>query len=531
LKKWMLILVAVVFVASGLITGCGCEKAGVTGKSAQLGRLKITVNDAHFHEEYSSEIGMKIWEGFIVELTLKNVGKESEYLLFELYSRFYIQDTEGRVYKNLKAYTGWEDRDDYRMLTPLTGLHHLELEPGETRDLILKFVDIPEDATGLKLFCKESAVEEGKRISIPLEVRVEESKPVSEPIDFESWAEAAIAWAESNLESDHWYELCLRFVANAFMQQGDPPAEVPEGTWTSAWDAVNGDEDFDLVLQDSDNWHNAPRGALIFFDQTDDNSDGHVGIYLGDGRIIHAYGVVKTNTISESEDLPRVGHYIGWAYPPERWRPVSEPTSVPDIVGEIQNGKTFTKPPTSPRTPEEIAAAFYFLINEEEYSEAKKLLNPDALLAEEEHFPLSAVREYFSVHPLQSIKVEKVEIIDKNFIDVYFKAWFKELSTSRLSMSSHAVYVYPKDGRRCVITDSELLALLKTPKRETSRFSRSHTVSHGEGWSLEKVEIISQEWVEKVAQVGLIVCCTDEEIPCELSLLNEGGKWKIDVYY
>ena len=66
------------------------------------------------------------------------------------------------------------------------------------------------------------------------------------PIGFNSWAEAAIDWAENHLGSDHWYELCLRFVANAFMQEGSPPREVPEGSWYSAWDAVDRDDELDL---------------------------------------------------------------------------------------------------------------------------------------------------------------------------------------------------------------------------------------------------------------------------------------------
>jgi cell wall-associated NlpC family hydrolase len=106
-------------------------------------------------------------------------------------------------------------------------------------------------------------------------------------------------------------------VANAFRQQG--PA--PEGKWTSAWDTVNGDENFDLVLHDTDEWvTSAPRGALIFFGQGLDE-DGHVGIYLGDGEIVHAFGnkgvcISYCAGINTLED-----NYIGWAYPPERWRP------------------------------------------------------------------------------------------------------------------------------------------------------------------------------------------------------------------
>ncbi len=174
--------------------------------------------------------------------------------------------------------------------------------------------------------------------------------PTSEPADFELWAEAAITWAQNNLGSRHWYELCLRFTANAFMQQGDPPAEIPEGTWTSALDAVNGDEDFDLILKESDSWRNTPRGALIFFGKTEENQFGHVGIYLGDGRIIHSYGKVRIDDVEQVGKLDQgrlIGSYLGWAYPPARWRPkgttsamvstpepTPPPTQEPSIVKE-----------------------------------------------------------------------------------------------------------------------------------------------------------------------------------------------------
>lgn len=146
------------------------------------------------------------------------------------------------------------------------------------------------------------------------------------PADFETWAETAIEWAQNNLGSDHWYELCLRFTANAFMQQGEPPSEIPEGIWTSALDAINGDEDYDLILKDPDSWNNAPRGALIFFSKTEENQFGHVGIYLGDGRIIHSYGKVRIDDVEQVGELDRgrlIGSYLGWTYPPERWRPKS----------------------------------------------------------------------------------------------------------------------------------------------------------------------------------------------------------------
>ena len=180
---------------------------------------------------------------------------------------------------------------------------------------------------GVLAGCTTQTGDEGQPTS-DVQVSVPASTPAQtravEPADFELWAEAAIAWAQNRLGSRHWYELCLRFAANAFMQKGGPPAEVPEGTWTSALDACNGDEDYDLVLQDYDSWANAPRGVLVFFGETNDNQFGHVGIHLGDGTIVHSYGKVRIDKIEQAEELGEgnlIGSYLGWAYPPERWRP------------------------------------------------------------------------------------------------------------------------------------------------------------------------------------------------------------------
>ena len=64
-------------------------------------------------------------------------------------------------------------------------------------------------------------------------------------------------------------------------------------------------------------------GAVIFFDGKGSNKDGHVGIYLGGGRILNAYGKVQEFTIDEAMAKFDVGQYIGWSYPPESWRPAS----------------------------------------------------------------------------------------------------------------------------------------------------------------------------------------------------------------
>lgn len=135
------------------------------------------------------------------------------------------------------------------------------------------------------------------------------------PRDFNSWAEGAITWANARLDRRDWNGRCLRFVADAFRQGGSTPAG-----WSSAWAAAEALRGQGLL--NSANWKNAPRGALIFFDgRTGGLQLGHVGIYLGDGRIIHAYGRVRIDAISSLIGMTGISSYVGWAFPPEKWRP------------------------------------------------------------------------------------------------------------------------------------------------------------------------------------------------------------------
>jgi cell wall-associated NlpC family hydrolase len=109
---------------------------------------------------------------------------------------------------------------------------------------------------------------------------------------------------------------------------------------TSAWKYQDGAtagghaddlfQELDRWNQEAGGWASAPIGSLVFFGRTEDNSHGHVGIYVGGGEIIHAWGRVKTNEIqgmldgaeAGTEGYEGIGPYVGWAYPPERWRPV-----------------------------------------------------------------------------------------------------------------------------------------------------------------------------------------------------------------
>lgn len=140
------------------------------------------------------------------------------------------------------------------------------------------------------------------------------------PNNFAQWTEDAINWGELHLNSYDWWDsanqqgYCLRFVSNAFMQKKVAGASG----FNTALEAANALYRFN---REPGGWQYAPKGVIIFFDKDGKNKDGHVGIYLGGGRILNAYGKVQEFTIDEAIAKPDIGQYIGWSYPPEAWRP------------------------------------------------------------------------------------------------------------------------------------------------------------------------------------------------------------------
>jgi cell wall-associated NlpC family hydrolase len=149
-----------------------------------------------------------------------------------------------------------------------------------------------------------------------------------QPTDFAMWSENAIKWGENHTGSEDWWDevnkqgYCLRFVANAFMQKYAEGQSV----WNSPVEAAAALYRFD---QEPGGWVNAPRGAIVIFDKEGKNNYGHVGIYLGAGRILHAHGTVQDTTVEDAMAYSDVGNYLGWSYPPEAWRQKTATTSQP----------------------------------------------------------------------------------------------------------------------------------------------------------------------------------------------------------
>lgn len=125
---------------------------------------------------------------------------------------------------------------------------------------------------------------------------------------------------KENHENYHpfWNFYCMRFVRSAYKA----PAEYAKAEDMYQVLSRNG-----AIGTDND----IPLGALVFWFWS---SYGHIGIYSGDGKVIHTgvNPITKKNGIRESlitevtEVLDGYNHYqnprtsyLGWANPPETW--------------------------------------------------------------------------------------------------------------------------------------------------------------------------------------------------------------------
>jgi cell wall-associated NlpC family hydrolase len=108
--------------------------------------------------------------------------------------------------------------------------------------------------------------------------------------------ESAINWALAQRGAHSWDFKCLRFVNDAYQYAGVAPRR-----WYSAIEAAR-------ALRASSHKGVPPRGAYVFYW----SPSGHVGISLGGGRIVHAFG---SQGVVVSGYLGIGMTYIGWAVP------------------------------------------------------------------------------------------------------------------------------------------------------------------------------------------------------------------------
>ena len=140
--------------------------------------------------------------------------------------------------------------------------------------------------------------------------------PSPPPDDFTTWADTSISWARHRTGRNDWNDLCMKFVVNAFMRKEGEAAGGNADDFARTLDRFN---------QQPGGWKSAPRGAVIFFEGQDSNAYGHAAIYLGGGQTIDAYGMVAEHAMDAFTGEPNVGRYLGWAYPPESWKPSVQP--------------------------------------------------------------------------------------------------------------------------------------------------------------------------------------------------------------
>ena len=138
---------------------------------------------------------------------------------------------------------------------------------------------------------------------------------------------AALAWAKSQLHSTQWAWRCERFVEEAYGARF---------VFDSAAQAARR-----LPLHRSA-VKAAPRGALVYFGPDAYNHGwGHVGLSLGDGRIVSALASVRVTDVAASRYWSRL--YVGWATAPDSW-PGLIPSPPSAAVAPASSDVRFTAP-------------------------------------------------------------------------------------------------------------------------------------------------------------------------------------------
>ncbi|MFT4035329.1 MAG: NlpC/P60 family protein [Patulibacter sp.] len=163
-------------------------------------------------------------------------------------------------------------------------------------------------------------------------------------------AARALQWALRQVGRTDYALWCLRFVANAYNadQAGYPTAQ-------SAADALD-------LHNRGGSPKSAPAGSLVFFHVAGASgaSYGHVGLSLGDGRMISAQDTVKIERI---RDVPLWRtNYLGWAWPPAAWPgfppTAPQPAATPLVTfSETPSGADAALPAATDPTPTPAAAA------------------------------------------------------------------------------------------------------------------------------------------------------------------------------
>jgi hypothetical protein len=127
---------------------------------------------------------------------------------------------------------------------------------------------------------------------------------------------AAVEWARSQRGLSRWAWRCERFVEEAFGTRGEFPTAAAAA---AAMPLTRGSV------------KKAPPGALVYFRADSVNRGyGHVGISLGDGRVISALSTVTVTDVPKSRYWREL--YQGWAEAPKTWPGRIPPPPGPTLV-------------------------------------------------------------------------------------------------------------------------------------------------------------------------------------------------------
>ncbi len=134
--------------------------------------------------------------------------------------------------------------------------------------------------------------------------------------DFSKQALAA-AWATRNMSAQDWNNWCLKFVANAYGREAagyNTAAEAAGALGVQARPQNGMTAEQKKAILDR-----AKIGDLVFYDATYDNSAGHVGVYVGNGRMVAAEpdGVRESDVLGSAYNSSR---FRGIAPPPKEWQ-------------------------------------------------------------------------------------------------------------------------------------------------------------------------------------------------------------------
>ncbi len=153
-------------------------------------------------------------------------------------------------------------------------------------------------------------------------------KPSSGLASIDDLAAAAVRWALGRVGDTGYSLRCLAFVEDAFERANG--IEIFGGSSASESATRYGLHPFDAAQP-------PPAGSFVFYDaqgpiRGTHRSWGHVGLSLGDGRVVHAWDEVRVDPARAVEDLVGApgwtpARLLGWAdvatilrgHRPRRW--------------------------------------------------------------------------------------------------------------------------------------------------------------------------------------------------------------------